>query len=397
MSKKANGEGSIQKYYQNGKDKGWRASITVGYDDKGKLKRKQFYGKTKSEVLKKMTEYQHKKNVGILPSDDKITLQQWFKTWLYEFRVNNLKPSSFERYDGIYRKYILNSPIGEIKLSELRAKDIQTYYNNLYDNGISSSVINTINGFLYTCLESALKQNYIYQNYCKLVTLPKIVKDDKFTVFTLQDQNIFLNNIQGHKYEMAFILALGTGLRLGELLGLKWSDIDFDNNTLSVSRAIKRTTIINKQGDRKSQIIEQLPKTKTSIRTVPIPTNIMEKLKEYKQKHSVIKKENEDLYNNTDYIFCDKLGNPLDPKRIPRNFKSVLKKAGLKDIKFHSLRHTYATRLFEVGVPIKTVQTLMGHSDITTTMNIYTHVMPEEKNKAAEKINVLFSLNNTIE
>ncbi|KEH96120.1 tyrosine-type recombinase/integrase [Clostridium massiliodielmoense] len=397
MSKKANGEGSIQRYYQNGKDKGWRASITVGYDDKGKLKRKQFYGKTKSEVLKKMTEYQHKKNVGILPSDDKITLQQWFKTWLYEFRVNNLKPSSFERYDGIYRKYILNSPIGEIKLSELRAKDIQTYYNNLHDNGISSSVINTINGFLYTCLESALKQNYIYQNYCKLVTLPKIVKDDKFTVFTLQDQNIFLNNIQGHKYEMAFILALGTGLRLGELLGLKWSDIDFDNNTLSVSRAIKRTTIINKQGERKSQIIEQLPKTKTSIRTVPIPTNIIEKLKESKQKHSVIKKENEDLYNNTDYIFCDKLGNPLDPKRIPRNFKSVLKKAGLKDIKFHSLRHTYATRLFEAGVPIKTVQTLMGHSDITTTMNIYTHVMPEEKNKAAEKINVLFSLNNTIE
>ncbi|KGN00756.1 integrase [Clostridium novyi A str. 4570] len=397
MSKKANGEGSIQKYYQNGKDKGWRASITVGYDDKGKLKRKQFYGKTKSEVLKKMTEYQHKKNVGILPSDDKITLQQWFKTWLYEFRVNNLKPSSFERYDGIYRKYILNSPIGEIKLSELRAKDIQTYYNNLHDNGISSSVINTINGFLYTCLESALKQNYIYQNYCKLVTLPKIIKDDKFTVFTLQEQNIFLNNIQGHKYETAFILALGTGLRLGELLGLKWSDIDFDNNTLSVSRAIKRTTIINKQGERKSQIIEQLPKTKTSIRTVPIPTNIMEKLKESKQKHSVIKKENEDLYNNTDYIFSDKLGNPLDPKRIPRNFKSVLKKAGLKDIKFHSLRHTYATRLFEAGVPIKTVQTLMGHSDITTTMNIYTHVMPEEKNKAAEKINVLFSLNNTTE
>ncbi|MBE6064703.1 tyrosine-type recombinase/integrase [Clostridium cochlearium] len=388
---KANGEGTIYTEKRNGKNY-YRGQISLGYDDKGKLIRKSFSSYSKQEVIQKMNEYQYKNNVGILPSDDKITLQQWFKTWLYEFRVNDLKPSSFERYEGIYRKYILNSPIGKITLSELRAKDLQAYYNTLSSNGISANVINTINGFLYTCLESALKQNYIPKNYCKLVILPKVIKEDKFTVFTLEEQDIFLNAIQGNKYEVAFKLALGTGIRLGELLGLKWSDIDFKNNTVSISRAIKRVTLIDDNGKRSSQILEQLPKTKTSIREIPIPSTIIEALKQHQDKQLLIKKENKDLYNDNDYIFCDKLGNPLDPKRMPRNFKSILKKAGLKDIKFHSLRHTYATRLFEVGVPIKTVQALMGHSDITTTMNIYTHVMPEQKAKAVEKIDNLFKI-----
>ncbi|RXM57316.1 tyrosine-type recombinase/integrase [Clostridium tetani] len=388
---KANGEGTIYTEKRNGKNY-YRGQISLGYDDKGKLIRKSFSGYSKQEVIKKMNEYQYKNNVGLLPSNDKITLQQWFKTWLFEFRINDLKPSSFERYEGIYRKYILNSPIGKMSLSELRAKDIQKYYNSLSNKGISANVVNTINGFLYTCLESSLKQNYIPQNYCKLIILPKIIKEDEFTVLTLEEQNIFLNAIQGHKYQAAFTLALGTGLRLGELLGLKWSDIDFNKNTVGISRSIKRITLINDEGERNSQVLEQLPKTKTSIREVPIPSNIIENLKQYREKQLLVKKENKDVYNDNDYIFSDKLGNPLDPKRIPRNFKSILKKTGLKDIKFHSLRHTYATRLFEADVPIKTVQALMGHSDITTTMNIYTHVMPEQKNKAVEKIDKLFKI-----
>ena len=99
---------------------------------------------------------------------------------------------------------------------------------------------------------------------------------------------------------------------------------------------------------------------------------------------------NKEFYNDNDYIFCDDLGNPIDPKKVPRNFKSVLKSANIRDIKYHSLRHTYATRLFEAGVPIKTVQALLGHKDMTTTMNIYTHVMPEQKTQAVDKINSLF-------
>ncbi len=387
---KANGEGTIYVEERNGK-KYYRAQITIGYDEKGRLKRKSFSGYVKKEVIEKMNEYLYKMNTGQISDNENITLQEWFYTWLFEFRIHDLKPSSFERYESIYRNYIEGSPIGKMKLKDLRAANIQAYYNALLEKDISISTLHTINKFLKTCLNEAVKQNYIPQNYCNSVKLPKETKTESYDVFTLEEQEKFLQAIKGHKYELAFKLNLGTGLRLGELLALKWTDIDFINNTVSVNKSIKRVTFVDKDGNRENKIIEQTPKTKTSYRTVPIPENIMKELKTYMKKQYRFKKDNE-FYNDNDYIFCDEFGNPLDPKLLPRNFKSILKKAGLREIKYHSLRHTYATRLFEAGVPIKTVQALLGHSDISTTMNIYTHVMPEQKSIAAERINNLFGV-----
>lgn len=392
MAKKANGEGSIQKYYQNGNYKGWRGTLSIGYDDKGRIKRKQFYGKTKTEVLEKMTKYQYENNIGLIPADDEITLSKWFHTWLFEFRYNDLKPSSFERYESLYRNYIRDSPIGDIKLIDLRTTHLQSYYNDMLQEDKSISIVKTINKVIHTCLESALQQNYIYKNYSKAVILPKESKEESFTVFTVEEQQKFLKAIQGHKYQMGFTLAIGTGLRLGELLGLKWSDIDVVNKTLHVSRTIKAVMLHDKKGNSKRTLLEQSPKTKSSTRTVPIPANIFKGLDKHKKEQRELKMKNRDVYNDQGYIFCDKIGNPLDPRKLPRSFKTVLKKAKIREIKFHSLRHTYATRLFEADVPIKTVQKLMGHTDITTTMNIYTHVMPEQKAKAVEKINELFMI-----
>lgn len=389
MAKGANGEGSIQRYYQNGEYKGWRATVSYGYDDKGRLKRKQFYGKTREEVAKKMNEFLYKQGAGLLPADDKITLKEWFHTWLYEFRINDLKPSSFERYDGIYRNYILDSPIGNVKLVDLRAHHLQGYYNDLLENK-SVSVVRNLNKILSVCLNEAVRQEYINKNYCKSITLPKHSKEESYNYFTLEEQRAFLKAIEGHRHRLAFNLALGTGLRLGELLALKWADIDFINDTLNVNKSIKRVTIIEKDGERNSRLIEQPPKNDSSYRTVPIPTHIITMLKKHYKEQAQLKKDMKEFYNDNDYIFCTKFGNPLDDKLLPRDFKNILEKENLRSITYHSLRHTYATRLFEAGVPVKTVQKLMGHSDITTTMNIYTHVMPEEKSKAVDKINELF-------
>src|SRR5699024_4703377 len=142
---KANGEGTIYTQKRNGKNY-YRGQISIGYDDKGKLIRKSFSSYSKKEVIKKMNEYQYKQNTGQLPTDYKINLEELFHTWLFDFRINDLKPSSFERYEGIYRNYIKDSPIGNIKLADLRAPHIQSYYNDLLDdNTISISTANTIN------------------------------------------------------------------------------------------------------------------------------------------------------------------------------------------------------------------------------------------------------------
>ena len=392
-NKRANGEGSINKYVVNGVNKGWRASISVGRDENGKLIRKQFYGKTQKEVKEKLEEYKKQLSLGALPNDDKLTLEQWYYTWLFDYRIKDLKPKSFEKYEGIYRNYIKDTQLGKLKLKDLRATHLQKYYNDLMDKDKKpTSTIKGLNTRLKPCLAEAEKQGYIQKNYCKLVTIPKDNTSREIKVLTPEQQKSFITALVGHELEILFLTALSTGLRLGEILGLKWSDIDFNTGTLTVNRTLQRVTEIDRNGNRESKVIEQIPKTKNSIRTIPIPKNILAKLKDHKVQQSKNKLQIGELYSNNDYVFCDKLGYPLDDKRPNRNLKSILNKLGIDPLKFHGLRHTYATRLFEANVPPKTVQVLMGHYDISITMDIYTHVMEDTKLEAVEKLNNIFIL-----
>lgn len=392
-NKRANGEGSINKYIVNGVQKGWRASISAGRDENGKLIRKQFYGKTQKEVKQKLEDYKKDLSLGALPSDDKLTLEQWYYTWLFDYRIKDLKPKSFEKYEGIYRNYIKGSTIGKIKLKDLRATHLQKHYNELIDiYNKPVSTVKSLNTRLKPCLAEAEKQGYIQKNYCKMVTLPKDNTTKEIKVLSSDQQKLFIEAIKGHNLEVLFLVALSTGLRLGEILGLKWSDIDFNTGTLTVNRTIQRVTQIDRNGNRESKVIEQLPKTKNSIRTIPIPKNILIKLKDHRLEQNTNRLKLGNLYFNNDYVFCDKLGYPIDDKRPARNLKSILTKLDIEPIKFHGLRHTYATRLFEANVPPKTVQVLMGHSDISITLDIYTHVMEDTKLEAVEKLNEIFAL-----
>ena len=280
-NKRANGEGSIVKRMRNGKQVGWRASITIGYNDNGKPIRKEFEGKTQSDVKNKLEQYKKEMLLGTISSDDKITVSEWFYTWLYDHRIQDLKPKSFEKYEGIYRNYIKDSELGKVKLKDLRVTHIQRYYNKLQkvDNK-PPSTIKGINTRLKPCLGEAEKQGYIQKNYCKMVTLPKDNNTKTIKVLSKEEQQRFIEAIKGHKLEMLFLVALGTGLRLGELLGLKWSDIDFNTGMLTVNRTLSRS---KNPVTGVYEILEQTPKTKNSNRTIPIPNDILNKLKEHKK------------------------------------------------------------------------------------------------------------------
>lgn len=386
-TKKANGEGSISKVEKNGKMV-WKGTISIGYDENGKLKRKVFYGNTKIEVVDKIAEFKARQNLDDIPNDDKITFEEWFYNYLFQFRKHDMKPSTFDRYYGIYNNYVLASPIGKKKLIDLRTIDFQKYYTALLKDKPVSNV-KSINRYISTCINEAVRQGYISKNYTVNVRLPKVEESETITVLSIEEQKAFVEYIKNNSVELKnfFILALGTGMRQGEIMGLKWNDINFKDKTIKINRSLKKVTFIHADGTRKSEYIEQTPKTKSSIREIPISESIYKCLKDQEKKQKLNKLYiDNSIYIESDYVFTDKIGNTIDKNKPNRHFRAILKELNIKPIKFHSLRHTFATRLFEKDIPVKTVQALLGHKDINTTMNIYTHVMKEQKEKA---INIL--------
>ncbi|AGK95173.1 tyrosine-type recombinase/integrase [Clostridium pasteurianum] len=375
----------------------YRVYLELGRDSEGNRKRKEFYGRSKKDAEAKLEKYKNGLHLGLSTDYDTLTIGKTCKLWLFEKVKNSVKPSTFERYEAVYRLYIKPSPLYSVKLKDLKSLIIQQYYNSLIKNGKTPNVVYNLNKLLKMFLNYCVAEGFIVKNYCspKSISIPMENKnsDDSIKVFTVEEQNKFIEAVGGHRLKALFLLDLGTGLRIGELIALTWNDIDLVNYTLSVNKAIKGTSIF--EGDNKKyHLIEQTPKTKSSYRTIPFPRSLVPILEQYKEKKESEKEKFGNDYIKNEYVFCTPIGSVIDPNNLRGMYRRILKKAKIDYKKFHSLRHTYATRLFEAGVPLKTVQTLLGHNDISITANIYTHVMPEEKVKAIDKINSIFDNSN---
>lgn len=391
---KANGEGTIWTEKRNNKTY-YRGAYVTGYDANGKPKRKLFSSYKKQDVIDAMAEYKTLMNKGLTSSDDKIMLEDYFRKWLFEYRKNDLKDTTFTKYDSIYRNHVKDSAIGKVKLVDLRKDILQRHYNNLIEEGISLNVIKTINKHLGTCLEQAFNDSIIPRNYCRMVTLPKVQsnpKDEDIKFFSMEEQKTFISSLNSHRNKALFILAFGAGLRIGELMALTWDNIDMDTKSIIINSAISHLSIVDKKtGNRTWSTIEHDPKTSTSFRTVPLPDTVFNELMLHKERQDIEKSKLGYLYQDNNLVFATETGNYIDTRNLTRSYERALAKANIPYRSFHSMRHTYATRLFEKDVPVKTVQVLMGHKDITTTMNIYTHVMPEKKTAEVQCLNDIFS------
>lgn len=386
--KRANGDGTLYHVMKNGK-KYYTATVTVGVKEDGKPLRKSFCGYSYKDVKKKMDDCINARDNGLLEKDNNYTVETWFHTWLFDFRVHDLKDTTFTKYDSLYRNYIKSSTIGSIKLSDLRATHLQSHYKELLENGTRANIIRTVNKHLGTSLNLALKQGLVMRNYADLVTLPKADKKENEAIkcFSESEQKTLIASLDGNRNKALYLTALGCGLRLGEIIGLKWIDIDFTQETISIKRAVSNIAKVQSDGTREWGVIEHTPKTETSVRTIPMPKTLVKALKQHKAEQSKEKLKYSDLYTDYNLVFCSECGNYFDTRNLTRSYTRHLKKIGLPYRNFHALRHTYATRLFENNVPIKTVQALLGHKDIGTTMNIYTHVMPEKMTNEVQCLN----------
>ena len=375
MAKKTNFEVNGSKYY--------RVTRTVGRKSDGTSIRKTFYGSGINEANQKADEYMNNIENGLVINFESVTLNDLMYSWLFDFlhQSSKIKPSTFERYESIYRNYVRNSDIAGIKICNLNTLKIQKYYNQLSENNYTYSQIQTLNKVLKTFFNWCIDNNYILKNPCVKVNIKGdknnilAQKNKEVEIFSEDEINIIKNKIKGHKYELLVLLDFATGLRQGELLALDWKNIDLKNKKISITKTVKEVYVYKSINDKHVETIFQTPKTINSTREVPIPSNIVNILQ------SVNKKEG--------LLFSDNLNNPLKAKRIFDFWKKFLIDCNIPHKKFHSIRHTYASMLLKNGVDIETVAELMGHTAISITQ-IYLHSSNNQKHDAVNKLNYLF-------
>lgn len=366
MSKKrSNGEGTISVKIRNNKSY-YCGTVTIGYDAQGKQIRKSFGSFKKSVVLDKMNKTKYENKYNILSNSD-IKFGDLYLEWVNSYKKNEITDNTLNEYITLYKLRIKNYSLSNLKVNQITLKDLQYYFNSLQEKFTPKTIKNTYLR-INSCFDFAVIQGISIKNYCKGVKLQKIEKKtNKIKVFTKEEQRKVLKYLNlDDVVDCVIFFTFYTGLRLGEVLGVKWKNIN--GNMIDIVEQYGRVV--------KDGLNYEFRKLKTvnGLRTIPLPEKVLQMLKK--------------LPRNSELIF-NTSGKGIDHKRPQRRITKICKELGIPHRSFHSIRHSYATRLFELGVPIKTVQALMGHSDINTTMNVYTHVMNDTKIEALEKLNTL--------
>lgn len=376
-------EGSV---YQR-PDGRWVGQITTGYTPEGKPKRATFYGKTKKEILEKLNEAKHQVNNGTYVEPSRETVGHWLSTWLTEYVKPHVRPTTRDNYAQTIRKYMIPE-IGHIQLRQLTPTHLQKLYNDLLARGLSNRTVRLVHTIAHASLKQALENGLVARNVADATKPPRPQKQE-MRVLSPEEEARFLEVIEEDRLGTAFLLDLATGLRRGELLALRWSDVDLKEGTIHVNRTIVRVVADN--GPAKTALVYQEPKTKHGRRAVPIPEALLPELKAHKARQAQEKLLLGPAYEDNGLVFCAEDGRPLDPASFGKHFAKLAAKAGISGATLHSLRHTYATRLLEANEHPKVVQELLGHSNIAMTLDTYSHVMPELKKAAAAKLNGLFT------
>lgn len=365
-------------YYSEKLNK-WVGQFTAGRKANGKLNRKSVYGNTRKEVKEKITAALSQVQNNIIIDSNKITVYELGKEILdTKLETNTIKETSYFSLSHPLNQ-IKNSCIASIKVQKLNYKDIQSFYNTL--TNLSNSYIEKIHIMVNLIITEAIKREYIIKNPLLNVTIPKSEKNTReIEAFSIDEQKILIKYIQTNIYKNIYTIAMFSGMRIGEILALKPDDIDLNNNEINIVRTLSR----DKKGN---TILGSSTKTYTSKRTIPITSLFLNEIKDSIDKMTP---------NPNNLIFTTRNNNFITPVNINKYFKTLCKKAELKlttnknneiisEVNTHMLRHTYATRCIESGMPAHVLQKLLGHKNISTTINTYTTIFNKYRNDEVDK------------
>lgn len=340
--------------------------------------RKYVYGSVggkKAEASRKLKEAMQKAEQGTLVASNKQTMAEYLTYWLSVKKLPH-KPNTDATQTSMTRAHLIPH-FGKLQLQKVARHHVQQFVKDLLEeDGLKPSTIHTIFGILHTALDDAVSWQLLALNPCEHVTLPRRNERD-YIALSREQVQAFQQSLQGSSIEVLITLAIATGMRRGELLALKWSDIDLARGKLRVQRSVSRIT-----GEGYKEVT---PKTKASKRTISLTASMCEALKEHRHKQKEMRVKAAE-WNDLDLVFPSERGNHMRFASLFNRFKRELQKAGLpKEMRFHDLRHTCATLMLGMGISPKIVSEVLGHSSITITMNLYGHVIPGMQELAMER------------
>lgn len=360
--------------------KSWYYVLELGIiNGKRKQKKKRGFA-TKKEAQNALVEAEHSIIKNGYKENSKLLYKEFLIEWLHN-KKTVIRDSTYSTYSWLINNYIIPE-FGDYDISKISPIQIQSYYSKLLNNDIlSTENISKIHSLINSSLDRAFRWDLINKNVSEMVERPRIQKKE-MKVWSLDEVKAFLEISKNSRYHIAFILALTTGMRRGEILGLRWRDINFNTNVLSV---VQTLSVDGKK-------ILSTTKSKTSNRTISLPIETVNLLKQHNE---LIQKEKEfagELYTDNDLVVTTNIGTPCIPRNLNRIFYSLLSQINITRIRFHDLRHTHATILLQQGIHPKIVAERLGHSNIKITLDTYSHVLPSMQTETAKQLNnILFS------
>jgi integrase len=378
--RRGHGEGSIYRR----PDGRWSAIITVGHNE-GKQRRKYIYGKTRKEVAEKLKKALHDQQLGVNIAPERLTVEMFLMTWLVEVMQRRLRPRVYENYAQIVRTHLI-AHIGSIQLVKLTPEHVYSLLAHLADNGKAANTIRNVRAVLRRALNQAVRWGKLHRNVAALVELPRTSKrlneaaatspqPRQMTILSPAQAQRLLDTVADHRWAGVYRVALELGLRRGEILALRWADLDFERKVLAVTGTIHRHS---------GKLHRDVPKTNASRRLLPLTATLIAALRTHKERQDDERAARGEGWIDLDLVFTTGHGTAIEPHNLYDHFKAALKQATLPDMRFHDLRHSCASILLAQNVHPRVIMEILGHSEIGTTMNLYAHVIPEVEASAVQ-------------
>ncbi len=370
MSKKrGNGEGTIHRR----KNGGWCAQYSI-YTEKGR-KRKTLYGKTRAEVGKRLASALSDREGGLTFDAGSLMLADYLDRWLEDSVRDSVKQRTFENYAYVVRLHLAPA-LGHVKLKALSPAHVQGLYRSKLISGLSRRTVQLIHTTLHKALKQAVRWGLVPRNVTEAVTSPRPTKKEIHPLIPREARTL-LDAAKGERFEALYVLAVTAGLRRGELLGLRWTDVDLERGYVQVRQQLIRT---------EGGLIFTSPKGGRS-RSVRLTTSAVEDLESHLERQLDEKLRLAGLWKENGLVFTTATGTPMDGDNlVKRSFKPLMSRARLPQIRFHDLRHTFATLLLSRGTHPKVVQEMLGHANISQTMDTYSHVLPDMQEGAVNEM-----------